>query len=266
MVGRFNESMVVYHCVDDLTAAPGMPVNAILKSEEKLVRRADIIFTTSPKLQESRSRWNPDYTYYFPNVADYDHFSTSRLQGQIPEDMECIPRPRIGFIGAISDYKVDFELISLIAEKRKNWHWVMIGQVGEGQPKTPVDLLKRSNIHILGPKQYQILPDYLRGFDVAVLPCIINDYTTSMFPMKFFEYLSAGKPVVATDLPALRHYTDAFILAHTPDDFIQALDSIFNGKMPDMKKCLELAQEHTWQNRLDQMEKLLIAKWKQKCG
>jgi glycosyltransferase involved in cell wall biosynthesis len=264
MVGSFNESIVVYHCVDDLTAAPGMPVNSILTLEKNLVQRADIIFTTSPRLHETRSRWNPNNTYYFPNVADFNHFSTACQQGRIPEDIQNIPHPRIGFIGAISEYKVDFELISFVAEKRKDWHWVMIGQVGEGQPETSVNLLKRANIHLLGPKQYQILPDYLRGFDVAVLPCPKNDYTTSMFPMKFFEYLSAGKPVVATDLPALRHYADACILTQTPDDFIQAIDSVFKGKMPDKKKCLELAQEHTWQKRLDQMEKLLMEKFKQK--
>ena len=262
MVGSFNESMVVYHCVDDLTAAPGMPVNSILKLEKDLARRADIIFTTSPRLHKTRSRWNPNNTYYFPNVADFNHFSTSCQQGRIPEDMQRIPNPRIGFIGAISEYKVDFELISFVAEKRKDWHWVMIGQIGEGQPETSVDLLKQANIHFLGPKPYQVLPDYLRGFDVAVLPCTKNDYTASMFPLKFFEYLSAGKPVVATDLPALRHYADACILTQTPDDFIQALDSVFKGKVPDKKKCLELAREHTWQKRLDQMEKLLVEKLK----
>ncbi len=266
VVGRFNESMVVYHCVDDLVAAPGMPVDSILKLEKDLVHSADIIFTTSPRLHETRSRWNPNNTYYLPNVADFNHFSTSCQQGRIPEDIQSIPHPRIGFIGAISEYKVDFELVSYVAEKRKDWHWVMIGQVGEGQPETTVDLLKQTNIYLLGPKQYQILPDYLRGFDVAVLPCPKNDYTASMFPLKFFEYLSAGKPVVATDLPALRHYNDACILTQTPDDFIQALDSVFEGKMPDKKKCLELAREHTWQKRLDQMEKLLVGKLKIKSS
>lgn len=266
LAGLFDASMLVYHCVDDLTASPGMPVDAIAATEKVLVRRADLILTASPKLQATRSKWNPNHTYYFPNVADFDHFVKAREIGTLPGDLAEIPQPRIGFVGAISDYKVDFELIAHVAGARKDWQWVLIGQVGEGQPETAIDLLKRPNIHLLGPKPYDTLPDYLRGFDVAVLPIRLNDYTAAMFPMKFFEYLAAGKPVVTTNLPALRDYADACILTDTPDDFIQAIDNVLIGKVPDRKRCLELAQEHTWERNLDRMENLLMKRWEQKYG
>jgi glycosyltransferase involved in cell wall biosynthesis len=264
--GRFNESMLTYHCVDDLSSWPGMPKGVIQKAEEDLVRMADLVFTTNSQLQETRARWNPGNTYYYPNVSDFGHFSKARQAGPTPDDLAKIPRPRIGFIGAVSDIKVDFGLISHVAELKKDWHWVIIGEVGEGQPQTSVDLLKRPNIHLLGFKSYQLLPDYLRGFDVAVLPNRINNYTSSMFPMKFFEYLASGKPVVATDLLGLREYADAYISARTPDDFVQALEKVFCGTVPDMKRCLELAEEHTWERRLDQMENLLRDRWVKKGG
>ncbi len=170
LTGQFGESIVVYHCVDDLTAWPRMPTQILADSERVLVRKADLVFTSSPHLQDTRAQWNPQNTFYFPNVADYKHFSKAREPGGIPSDLESIPKPRIGFIGAISECKLDLELIECIARKKPEWQWVLIGQVGEGQPATSVRLLERSNIHLLGPRPYAVLPDYLRGFDVAILP------------------------------------------------------------------------------------------------
>jgi len=266
LTGTFNESMIIYHCVDNLAASPRLPAGAIVPAEEHLVQRADLIFTTHPNLQATLSRWNPASTYLFPNVADYSHFSAARKPGLVPDDLDSIPRPRIGFIGAVSNYKIDLECIAYIAEARKDWHWVMIGQIGEGEPETSIDLLRKPNIHFLGPKDYQSLPDYLRGIDVAVLPNRINDYTTSMFPMKFFEYLSAGKPVIATDLPALHHYADVCSIVHTPEEFIESISAALDGHGPDLDRRLQSAQENTWEIRLDHMEKILSEKWARKNG
>ncbi|MEE9615125.1 MAG: glycosyltransferase [Thermodesulfobacteriota bacterium] len=264
LAGRLGESMLVYHCVDDLPSAPGMASEALSLAEQELVEKSDLVFTTSRKLQETRSKWNPGNTHYFPNVADFDHFSKARKPGPIPEDLKGIPSPRIGFIGAISDYKVDIELIARIAEAREDWHWVLIGTVGEGQPSTSDTLLRRPNIHLLRERPYDVLPEYLRGLDLCVLPSSLNDYTSSMFPMKFFEYLAAGKTIVSTDLPALREHSDVCVLVKDRDDFIGAVSDALNGKSPDPLRCLETARRYTWDKRLDWVEELLIKKWEEK--
>lgn len=266
VLGKLGVSMVVYHCVDDLSEAPGMPSATIREAEEKLVRAADLVFTTSPNLQAACSRLNPDDTHFFPNVSDFNHFSKARREAPDPDDLAEIPRPRIGFIGAISDYKIDFELIAHVAKRKSGWHWVLIGEVGEGQPETSIANLKLPNIHFLGPRRYGILPDYLRGFDVAALPSRLNEYTASMFPMKFFEYLSAGRPVVATDLPALKEYAGTYVAVGNAEEFISAVENILSGETPADSLCLELAKKHTWDWRLEQMLDLMSGKLKSLRG
>ncbi len=270
MVARLAEklkpALLVYHCVDNLAAAPGMPSDVISVSEQTMLSSADAVFTTSPELMRRCSAQAPQKTHYFPNVADFSHFSRAREAGPIPEDLLDIPTPRIGFIGAISSYKVDFELISAVADKKPEWHWVMIGQVGEGQPSTEIRRLQKPNIHILGPRNYQYLPEYLRGFDVAVLPCPKNEYTDSMFPMKFFEYLSAGRPVVATDLRSLKDYKAAFRTADSPEAFLNSIQKVLDGDRPDEAACLSLAMEHTWDRRLDNMMRILESSYAKKSG
>src|SRR5262249_50307183 len=112
---RLDGSMIIYHAVDDLAAAPHMPAAAIQSAERDLAACANVVFTTSPALQSRLAALRSGETHFLPNVADYDHFSKAREAGPIPADLAEIPRPRIGFIGAVSGYKVDFTLIAEIA-------------------------------------------------------------------------------------------------------------------------------------------------------
>ena len=111
-------------------------------AERELAQAADLVLTTSESLQARLIGHNPHATHYLPNVADFDHFSQARSDGPLPADLAAIPAPRIGFVGALSSYKVDFELIATVARARPDWHWVLIGQIGEGQPETSIAALQ----------------------------------------------------------------------------------------------------------------------------
>jgi glycosyltransferase involved in cell wall biosynthesis len=257
LLDSIDRSLLVYHCVDDLSAAPNMPSKAIHDAERDLARAADVNFATSRLLESRLSAINPAATHFLANVADYDHFSQARSPGPIPDDLTAIPRPRLGFIGAMSAYKVDFELIAAVARARPDWHWVLIGQVGEGQPDTSTEILRLSNIHMLGPRPYSRLPDYLRGFDIATIPARANPYTAAMFPMKFFEYLATGVPVVASSVPALAEFSRACELTDSTEKFIAAIVRVLDGHRPNPAYCDQLAGQFTWEWRMGQMLKIL---------
>ena len=257
-IRRFAKT--VYHCVDEIKAQPGMPADILGRAEERLARAVRIVFVTSPALARSRRVWNTN-THYLPNVADFDHFSRALdADLAVPADLTKLPGPKLGFIGAISAYKVDLELICEIAATRPDWSLVLIGSVGEGDPWTDARILSRfPNIHLLGPRPYQSLPAYLKGFDVALLPNTLNDYTANMFPMKFFEYLAAGKPVVAVDLDAVRDYADTVCIAKSGHAFIAGIEDALQGAAAPLAKRLALAREHTYEERTAKMLEMIDA-------
>jgi glycosyltransferase involved in cell wall biosynthesis len=250
--------ILVYHCVDEIKAQPGMPVEILEKAEENLCKKSDVIFTTSRNLYETRKILNKN-THYFSNVADYNHFSKAMDENtKIPEDLLKISSPRIGFIGAISSYKLDFKLIEFLAKKMPNYSFIFIGKIGEGDPWTNVDHLKKyHNIYFLGPKDYKVLPNYLKGLEVTILPNNINEYTKSMFPMKFFEYLAAGKPIVSVNLDSLKEFKNVCLLSDTYEEFAKNIEFALKNPKFNIEKRIEIAKKFTYSERMKKMMEIV---------
>ncbi len=250
--------LMVYHAVDDIKAQPGMPRETIEAAESALVRRADLVFTTAPHLQQTHRAANPA-TYYFPNVADFDHFVTALASDtQVPTDLLAIPGPRIGFVGAISSYKLDFELVRTLALARPQWSFVFIGEIGEGDPHTdPAIFDGISNLHFLGGRPYASLPGYLKGMSVVLQPNRLNDYTRSMFPMKFFEYLAAGRQIVSTRLPALAGYERVARFCDDAPSFLMAIECALDDAHASLEERLAVAREQTYAARTAKMVTLV---------
>ncbi len=247
---------VVYHAVDDIAAQPGMPAQAIAAAEEVLVRRADLVFATSLLLRDRHAAAGASRCVFLPNVADAEHFGAALAPGVVaPLDLAALPEPRIGFVGAVSGYKLDFALIRAVALARPSYSFVLIGQVGEGDPRTDSALLHGvRNLHLLGPRPYSELPAYLAGMGAAILPSAANRYTAAMFPMKLFEYLAAGRPVVATPLPALADYAHLLLVAEPCGEaFAAALDRALAGEGPPLQVRLAAARAHTYAARTREM-------------
>lgn len=250
---RLNHRALVYHAVDDLASLPWADSERFTAAERNLIATADLTFTTSPALRDRAEAIAPGRSDYFGNPADIDHFAAAREPGPEPADVAGIPRPRLGYSGVLSDFKIDFNLVAHIADSRPNLHWIFLGDEREGQrSKALAALATRSNIHFLGWRPYALLPSYYRAVDVAVLPQHLNRYTKSMFPMKFFEFLAAGKPVVAMPLPALAGFTHQHHRAGSAADMVRCIEeALTNPRVLPLSD--PVLQAHSWESRIDSM-------------
>jgi UDP-galactopyranose mutase len=189
-----DPELIVFDCMDDLSGFAGASA-ALPVLERELLTRADVVFTGGQSLYEARSASHPNI-HPFPSSVDVAHFRRARTAGRDPEDQASLPHPRLGYFGVI-DERMDLALIAGLAEHRPDWQIVLLGPTAKIDPAA---LPRARNIHYLGMKSYDELPDYLAGWDVALLPFALNDATRFISPTKTPEYLAAGCPVVSTPI------------------------------------------------------------------
>ena len=255
-----RSALVVYHCVDEHAAFPGYFISPELvrRYDEELTRRADLVITTSEQLRESRERYNP-HTYTVLNAADVQLFNEALAPGGgLPDDLSAIPEPRLAIVG-VHDHRLDVDAVEAIAQDPAGWQVVLIGPLGLGHAQ--VERLTRiASVHLLGSKPRQELPAYLRGVKAALIPYKANELTRSIFPLKLFEYLAAGLPVVAGGLPELRRYKETIYLAEKPEDYPDRVRAAISDDSPRKRaERVALAAENSWEHRVERISGLVAA-------
>jgi UDP-galactopyranose mutase len=264
---QLTPSAVVYDCMDELSAFKGAP-EALKFHELELMKRADVVFTGGESLYEVK-REKHRSVHAFPSSIDREHFLQARTRGEDPDDQKRIAHPRLGFFGVI-DERFDTELLDAVAAARPHWQFVMLGPITKIDPAM---LPQRLNIHYLGAKAYEELPQYIAGWDVALLPFAINEATRYISPTKTPEYLAAGKPVVSTPITdVIRPYgqMDLVRIAGTAEEFIAAIEAALTPEATS-KEWLErvdkfLAKtswDQTWAGMSDLIERSIRASRKQ---
>ena len=253
LLDALDPELVIYHCVDDIAAQPGIDGVTFAAAEERFARRADLVLASAPGLAE-RLRKVSDKVMYAPNVADTDMFAATLRDGPVDPALAALPRPRIVFIGAVVSTKLDMELLVGLARARRDWSFALVGPVGPGDPRTDVSMLAAEpNLHLLGRRAYEQLPSVLRGADAGLIPYARNELTNSIFPMKVYEYLAAGLAVVATPLPSLSEIAE-IDTASDPEGIVELLEEVLAHDSPQRRaERSRGAASHSWDRRLEEI-------------
>jgi len=216
-VGRWEERLAIYHLVDEYTAYTSNPsLQASLAAEERqLMAKVDMVFVTSQKLLESKRALHSK-VFLVPNGVDYETFASARSDGQLSR----LPRPIIGYVGALK-VKIDFVLLRRIAEANPDATVLLVGPLDPGVDAAEWDaLVSRPNVHFAGTRPVADVPGVVAACDIGLLPYRRMPWTEHINSLKLNEYLAAGLPVVALDLPMVADVRDLLYVAQDQDEFL----------------------------------------------
>lgn len=256
---RIRPALTVFYCTDKLseTSAAAQP---LVSYEREALRRSDLVFASSRRLEEYCHRENVD-THFFPIGVSLERFDPTNSRDQPePEDLAKIPRPRIGLIGGLRQC-VDQQLLEGVSSRLPSASVVLVGP-----EQVPFDRLRRlPNVHLLGRRDHGEVARYIRGFDVCLIPYVVDHFTDNISPAKLNEYLAMGKPVVSTALHEVKEFDrdhgGVVRVAHGLDGFVRAIEEGLRDVSPAIVlRRREVAKRNAWGIRVEAMSEMIEAK------
>jgi UDP-galactopyranose mutase len=250
LLGAFGERLSLYHCIENFSGNQSGIKRRVMQSEERLLlQSADLVFTHSEGLIHLYSGLTKREITLVPSAADVSYFQSIPSVDPL---VSQIPHPSLGVVGTL-DGRLNVELLEGIVHSHPAWHLVLIGQWHP--ERVSLDPLRNfPNVHFLGPQPYEKLPSLLNGLDIFLIPYILNEMTVYISPIKLYEYLAVGKPIVSTGLPEVMKYKDFVRVASDAHDFIQNIQTALEDDSPDRVMTRRVfARQHSWEARLDKM-------------
>lgn len=262
VVGRLNESLVIYHVSDkydantmDHATDPAL----IRKLHERAIEAADLVFYSSRKLLNEATIGRAK-SHLLEQAVDFDRWAQiSRGELQVAEAIARIPGPRVGYFGAIEPWLVDQELIKQASREHPDWNWIFIGNKSRG-----LEIEDLPNVHFLPPVPYEDLPTYAAGFDVCVLPWNTEvPFTSYGSAIKVREYLASGKPVVISPLPEYESMSGVLRIGRSREQFLELVAEALSEQGTELaQRRQEAVREGTWDARAEWVSGLIEEKLK----
>lgn len=220
---------------------------------DECIKSSDVIFAVSRGLLELVDPRYLDKTFLVPNGADIRQFFREDIS--VPEDMKCLKKAYqyvVGFSGALASW-IDFHLIIEMAQERPNWAFALVGP-----ERCDTSGIKSSpNVHFLGAKKYPNLVHYVKNFDVGIIPFEVRDMTNSANPIKMYEYLAAGIPVVATPIRECAAFAPYIRTADTGKESVLKIEEAIKASEDEKQDYIKIATENSWTKRVEKIVSIL---------
>jgi glycosyltransferase involved in cell wall biosynthesis len=245
-VPRLRRSLLVYHCIDDYSALPGVDARAVRMLDESLTRDADLVIAASRPVFAAKQRLNEN-ALLMPHGVDVAHFGRAqREELRRPDDLPA-QRPIVGFVGLIEQW-IDLDLVAYLADNIPEATFVMIGRIAVPPASVPA----RSNLIFLGPRPYESLPAYGRFFDAAIIPYKLTDQVIAANPLKLREYLAMGLPTIAVSTPEIDQFAEVVSVNRTREDFLRSLRAALStGSTADgIRRRMQAVEAVSWEARV----------------
>ncbi len=256
-IDQLHPRLVIYHVVDEYSAYPNLTHAQAQRQRDldrQLTDRADLVFCTAQSLVDARLPLNPD-THYMPNAVDYDTFQSALAQSPSHPVAQSPGHPVLGVVGGINA-KVDLALLAEAAARRPDWRIELVGPLSYGLDEGEVARLRAlPNVRFAGAVLPDEVPAIMAGCDVGLIPYKLNEQTRHVNPLKVYEYLAAGRPVVGTALPELAQFEPLVRLAGDVDGFVAAVEAaLVEADAPQAVAArLAVAAANTWDARVERM-------------
>lgn len=258
LIGKLGERFAVYECVDELSAAKGLVrKEAVQELEKRLIHKVLLMIVTHENLYRSKHTMARNICL-IPNAAEVEHFKRASLcETPVAVEMQAIPQPIIGFLGTIQ-YWVDFDLLRFLAIERPQWSFVLIGPKGRLARVEKIENLP--NVYLLGRKRYEDLPFYLKAFNVCLNPYVVDTTAMNCSPLKLYEYLATGKPVVSVDMPEARKFDGSVRIGQDYQEILRLLEYAITQEEENQEVIaarIRAVEQHSWHSRYQQLEAAL---------
>lgn len=241
-------SFYVYYMRDYLTKNPYWRKNGV-RLEPKLIRNADCVVNNSTLYTEYGKKFT-SHSYMVGQGCDTSLFNDRLREITIPMDIQSIPKPIVGYVGFLSSRRLSIDILVSVAQARPDWSIVLVGP--EDDQFNSSELHEIDNVYFLGSRDASQLPNYIKGFDVAINPQLINDATMGNYPRKIDEYLAMGKPTVASATKAMEYFKEYTYLGETAADYVQLIDKALKENTKELEEQRRaFGLSHSWENNVN---------------